>query len=78
MAEDIHQKYSYSHNTMRYYDHILYKAEIKEFPARLKNQQFQGDGGKKFRWMTIYEMEQDPDIQKKNLDVVHLVKENIP
>jgi hypothetical protein len=42
----------------------------------LKENHFTIDGVD-YYWMTIDEMEQDPEIKAKNLDVVALVKENI-
>lgn len=76
VTESIYQKYSVSDKIQKMYDHKIYYAKILDFDDELKKKSFIIDG-KKFYWMTIQEMENDPDIQKKNLDVVNLVKNNI-
>ena len=75
-ANRIDRKFSVSDQIVKTYNHALYQATISEFTEILKQDQFVIDG-KKFFWMTIPEMERDPEIQKKNLDIVHFVQENI-
>lgn len=77
VAQKIQLKYSYSHKQRRYYDHILYIAQINELPDIMKHNRFQTPDGKEFRWATIHNMENDPVIQKRNSEVVSFVKENI-
>lgn len=77
VTEEIYKKHSVSDNIDKVYDHKIYFANIAQFTDELKATSFTIDG-KKFFWMTIQEMERDPDIQEKNLDVVNLVKSNIP
>lgn len=76
VANRIDRKFSVSDQVVKTYNHSLYLATISEFTEILKQDQFVIDG-KHFFWMTIPEMERDPEIQKKNLDVVHFVQENI-
>lgn len=70
----LQEKYSVKHQCNRYYDHIFYEAGISEFPEELRKDTFRIDG-RQYEWMTIAEMEDDPDIQKKNLDVVGKINE---
>lgn len=77
ITENIYQKYSVSDKIQKMYDHKIYYAKISKFNDELKNKHFIIDG-KKFYWMTIQEMESDPNIIEKNLDIVNLVKKFIP
>lgn len=70
----IQSKFSESDKVDKIYEHKLYCAHIESFEDRLKQDCFDVDG-KHYRWMTIEDMEHDANIQKKNLDVVALVKE---
>ena len=72
----IQRKYSVSHDEDRTYNHRLYRVDVKKYPELLKKTEFEIDG-RKFYWMTLDEMEQDKDIQEKNLDVVHYIRDQI-
>ncbi len=69
-------KYSTEHNKWHTYNHELYEAKVQIFPEMEKNDEF-FIGGKRYRWMTLAEMAQNPEIQKHNMDVVTRVKEHI-
>lgn len=71
--EMIHSKYSVSDKMNKIYEHKLYFANISNFNDLIKNEQFEING-KKFKWMTIEQMEQDKTIQEKNTDIVEFVK----
>lgn len=75
IAQDIHEKFSVSHQEKRIYNHRLYLVTIQKFPSQIKNDSFVIDG-KCYKWMSISEMEANPHIMKVNADVVHFVKEN--
>ena len=75
-GQALQQKYSERHQEMRVYDHVFYEAKISVFPESMKQRSFKQEGVT-YYWMTIEEMKQDPDIQKKNLDVVQEVEKLI-
>lgn len=75
-GQALQQKYSERHQEMRVYDHVFYEAKISDFPESMKQPSFKQDGVT-YYWMTIEEMKQDSDIQKKNLDVVQEVEKLI-
>lgn len=58
------------------YAHKLYSAKLTSFPEDLKAVAFTLNGTK-YCWMTPQEMEKNPEIRKKNLDVVHFVEESL-
>lgn len=72
-TQKIQSKFSESDKIQKTYEHKLYCADISHFNNLLKQNSFEING-KKFKWMTIEQMEQDENIKKKNLDVVDLVK----
>ena len=72
-TQEIQSKFSESDKIQKTYEHKLYCAEISHFSKQHKQDSFEING-KKFKWMTIEQMEQDENIKKKNLDVVDLVK----
>lgn len=72
-TQKIQSKFSESDKIIKTYEHKLYFADITLFSDLLKQNTFEING-KKFKWMTIEQMEQDENIKKKNLDVVDLVK----
>lgn len=76
-TERIYTKHSVSDDIDKMYDHRIYHAIVNQFTECFHSSHFTIDGTSYF-WMTIAEMEQDPEIKAKNLDVVSLVKENIP
>lgn len=75
-GQALQQKYSERHHEMRVYDHVFYEGEISDFPEALQETSFILDGVT-YYWMTLEEMKQDTDIQKKNLDVVKEVEKLI-
>lgn len=75
-CQQLQRKYSESHKEERYYDHVFYRGNMTEFPALLKKDTFDLDGVS-YQWMTMDEMKRNPEIQKKNLDVVKVVEENL-
>jgi hypothetical protein len=56
------------------YSHKFYSATVKEFPQEMQNDSFEIDG-RIYHWKNIPELEQDPNVQEKNLDVLNYVKE---
>ena len=58
------------------YAHKLYSAKLSSFPEIVKDTAFTLNGTR-YRWMTLQEMEKNPEIQKHNLDVVHFVEESL-
>lgn len=58
------------------YAHKLYSAKLTNFPEDLKAAAFTLNGTR-YCWMTLQEMEKNPEIQKHNLDVVHFVEESL-
>lgn len=75
-SQALQQKYSERHHEMRVYDHVFYEAQISAFPDKMKSSHFTLDGVS-YDWMTMEEMKQDVDIQKKNWDVVQEVEKKI-
>lgn len=72
----IQRKFSVSDQKYKCYEHQVYYVKIP-FNSTIKNRDFIIDG-KHYYWMSIAEMEQDPNIIEKNLDVVNLISESIP
>lgn len=58
------------------YAHKLYSAKLSSFPESVKATTFTLNGTR-YCWMTLQEMEKNPEIQKQNLDVVHFVEESL-
>lgn len=76
-AQSVYKKFSVSAEKTKVYEHTIYYAELTNYDDLLRQDEFEIQG-KHCYWMTISEMEQDEEIQKKNLDVVQLVKDNVP
>lgn len=74
IASKIQEKYSYSHKENRIYNHRLYEVRIDQFDNEMKKNDFKKDK-KHYYWMTMDQMQNDSEIQKKNLDVIDFVKE---
>ena len=68
-----HCKYSVSDDVYKIYNHKLYEVSLTQEPLVMREKQFIIDDTK-YSWMSIEEMEKDPDIMKKNDDVVSFVK----
>lgn len=76
-GEALQEKYSAKHKENRIYDHIFYLATISKFGTLLENPAFTIDN-KSYHWMTIHEMENDPAIQEKNMEVLQEINRLIP
>lgn len=74
VAQKLHEKYSESAKENKMYSHKFYSATVKEFPQEMQNDSFEIDG-RIYHWKNIPELEQDPNVQEKNLDVLNYVKE---
>ena len=74
VAQKIHEKYSESAKENKVYSHKFYLASITEFPEFMKKDSFDCDG-KTYYWRSIADLEQDKNVQKKNLDILNYVKE---
>ena len=60
----------------RIYNHRLYEIKIQVFPGDEQKENFVVNG-RHYYWMSISDMERDPNIVKKNLDVIDFVKESM-
>lgn len=60
----------------RIYNHRLYEIKIQVFPEDEQKENFVVNG-RHYYWMSISDMERDPNIVKKNLDVIDFVKESM-
>lgn len=59
------------------YDHSFYKVDIeKEELLKLKINQEVLIDGRKYKWMSIADMENSDNILKKNGDIIYFVKES--
>lgn len=74
IAQKLHEKFSESAEKKKVYSHKFYLATIQSFPDLMKGDSFECDG-KTYKWRSIAELEQDPKVQKRNLDVLNYVKE---
>lgn len=68
----IHSKYSVKHEKMREYEHYFYLVDIgtefidkKEFVINNTN----------FKWLSMEELENDPEIMQINGDIIGFIKE---
>lgn len=73
ISQKIHEKYSEKAKEIKIYSHKFYLATIKNFPDFMKNDSFEKDG-RKYHWRSMMELEQNPDVLAKNMDVVNFVK----
>lgn len=73
LAERVSSKYSETAKEDKVYSHKFYLSTILEFPERLKQNSFEIDGIT-YCWKTLAELEQDPEVQKKNSDILGFVK----
>lgn len=74
--EAVQTKFSERDKMNKVYDHRLYKAEVADFPSEEKADSFTC-GGVQYKWASIDSMRKDPEIQKKNMDVVDFVDTKI-
>ena len=68
-----HCKYSVSDDVYKIYHHKLYRYVMNDIPDNMNSNQFEIDG-KKYKWMSINDMENDSLIMEKNDDIVAFVK----
>lgn len=76
ISSKVQEKYSESHQENRIYNHRLYEIKIQVFPEDEQKENFVVNG-RHYYWMSISDMERDPNIVKKNLDVIDFVKESM-
>ena len=76
ISSRVQEKYSESHQENRLYNHRLYEIKIQVFPEYELKENFVVNG-RHYYWMSISDMEKDPNIVKKNQDVIDFVKESI-
>lgn len=76
ISAKVQEKYSESHQENRIYNHRLYEIKIQVFPEDEQKENFVVNG-RHYYWMSISDMERDPNIVKKNLDVIDFVKESM-
>ena len=76
ISSKVQEKYSESHQENRIYNHRLYEIKIQVFPEDEQKETFVVNG-RHYYWMSISDMERDPNIVKKNLDVIDFVKESM-
>lgn len=74
--EATYRKFSVSDQCEKHYDHRLYQATIENFPEVMKADRFTINGIQ-YRWATLEDMKNDPDIRAKNAELVKLVEESI-
>ena len=58
------------------YSHKFYLATISNFPKDMEKDSFEFDG-RLYHWKSIAGLEQDKDVQRKNLDILNYVTEII-
>ena len=73
LAQAVQTKYSISAGEIRTYHHWFYLATAIPFPDHLKADTLEITG-RRYRWMSIEEMELDQNIMSKNGDIVEYVK----
>lgn len=76
ISSKVQEKYSESHQENRIYNHRLYEIKIQVFPENEQKENFVVNG-RHYYWMSISDMERDPNIVKKNRDVIDFVKESM-
>ena len=77
LAVNTYQKFSTEVGVKKNYEHTLYLATIEHFPPDMRQNTFQIDD-KTFTWMTIDAMKQNEEIREKNMDVVEMLRANVP
>lgn len=73
VTKQIHCKYSVSDNVYKIYHHKLYHVLLDGLAENMKCDSFEIDG-RKFKWMSFEEMENNSEIMSKNSDIVTFVK----
>ena len=74
LTSHVHEKYSVSHKENRVYSHRIYEVQIFAFPEMLRGDDFTIED-RHYYWMSMEDMENERNIQKKNMDVVNFVKD---
>lgn len=74
VSQKIHEKYSESAKENKIYSHKFYLAEITDFPDFMRQETFECDG-KVYHWRSMPELEDNREVQKKNMDILNFVKE---
>lgn len=74
VSQKIHEKYSESAKENKIYSHKFYLATITDFPDFTQQASFECDG-KTYHWRSMSELEENSEVQKKNMDIVNYVKE---
>ncbi|MGN0363518.1 MAG: type II toxin-antitoxin system PemK/MazF family toxin [Bilifractor sp.] len=72
-AEGTHCKYSQSDEVYKIYHHKLYQFILEEIPQNMQDNEFELYGSR-YKWMTITQMQADPEIMRVNADIVGFVK----
>ena len=75
-GQRIHEKFSESARKKKVYSHKFYLATIRNFSDLMQRDSFECDG-RQYYWMTVPELEQDRNVQKKNSDILEYVKEMV-
>ena len=76
LGQRIHEKFSESAHEKKVYSHKFYLATIRNFSDLMRKDSFECDG-RQYYWMTVPELEQDRNVQKKNSDILEYVKEMV-
>lgn len=71
-GEDIQEKFSVRDQVNKVYHHMVYSATITDWAGDMSKAEFIVNGTR-YCWMSFSEMRNDPNILKKNKDVVNLV-----
>lgn len=73
VAHTVHCKYSVSDDTYKRYDHTLYKVVLEETLEYMKGDSFKLNG-KKCKWRSMNEIQNDEEEMAKNEEVIAFVK----
>ena len=74
--EGVQRKFSEVEGKENTYKHYLYLANIKNLPKIFGEKEFEFRDTK-YKWMSLYEMENDKSIESKNGEVINFVKESL-
>lgn len=77
LFDKIHEKFSQSVKKTKTYHHSFYKLKIQTnaLNSWMRKEEFMSDG-KKYKWMSIAEMEKDSNIMDKNSDIIDFIKKS--
>lgn len=68
-----YESYSVSDKVYKIYHHKLYQALLEELPENIQGDEF-GLEERKYKWMSVAEMEKDSKFIEKNDDIVVFLK----